>query len=137
MAPPPEGTTLPAVDLDPEAEITPFALLGRLRDGEPVLLVDVRADPGALGFRGATRRTEPGWTPPAGRPTVLFDDDGTTARPLARRLRADGHDAVALFGGLRLYDFSLDPQVVGAERYLEGRLPSPARSDGGFETSRE
>jgi len=50
---------------------------------------------------------------------VLFDDDGTTAVQLAAELIEAGHPRVrALFGGLELYEFSLDPQVVGAETYL-------------------
>ena len=37
----------------------------------------------------------------------------------ARRLQAQGYPRVkALFGGLELYEFSLDPEVVGSETYL-------------------
>ncbi len=103
---------------DPEVEITPFALFRRLRQGEAPLLVDVRPAPSGLSFRGAVRRGAPDWRPPAGRAVVLFDDDGSGAREHARRLRAAGHDVTSLFGGLRLYDFALDPGVVGEERYL-------------------
>lgn len=116
-APPREGA-LPAVELDPEVEITPFALFRRLREGESPLLVDVRPRASGLTFRGAVSGSGPGWRPPGGRPAVLFDDDGESARELARRLRADGHEVASLFGGLRLYDFALDPEVVGEERYL-------------------
>jgi 3-mercaptopyruvate sulfurtransferase SseA len=50
---------------------------------------------------------------------VLFDEDGAAALESARRLQAAGHPRVrALFGGLALWDFSLDPQVVGEETYL-------------------
>jgi hypothetical protein len=50
---------------------------------------------------------------------VLFDDDGNTAVALARELQAAGHARVrALFGGLELYAFALDPEVVGAETFL-------------------
>jgi hypothetical protein len=50
---------------------------------------------------------------------VLVDDDGATAVEVARRLQAAGFPLVrALFGGLQLYEFSLDPQVVGSETYL-------------------
>ncbi len=53
---------------------------------------------------------------------VLFDDDGSAAVELAARLIEAGHSRVrALFGGLELYEFSLDPQVVGAETYLVAR----------------
>jgi len=116
---PPGGTSLPPVDLDPEVEITPYALFRRLREGAPPLLVDVRSVPSGLTFRGAERGNGPGWRPREGRLAVLFDDDGATARELARRLRAEGYDVVSLFGGLRLYDFCLDPQVVGRERHLD------------------
>ena len=53
---------------------------------------------------------------------VLVDDDGAKAVEVARRLQAAGFPRVrALFGGLQLYEFSLDPQVVGSETYLMKR----------------
>jgi hypothetical protein len=59
------------------------------------------------------------WNPPVGRDTVLFDQDGTRAVALASALQANGHSRVrALFGGLELYAFALDPEVVGAETFL-------------------
>ena len=55
---------------------------------------------------------------------VLFDDDGGTAVDLAARWVEAGHPRVrALFGGLELYEFSLDPQVVGTETYLVDAEP--------------
>ena len=53
---------------------------------------------------------------------MLFDVDGTIAPGIARRLQTVGFPRVrSLFGGLELYDFSLDPEVVGDERFLNGR----------------
>jgi hypothetical protein len=50
---------------------------------------------------------------------VLLDDDGATAIEGARHMQAAGWPNVkALFGGLELYEFSLDPEVVGAETFL-------------------
>jgi len=50
---------------------------------------------------------------------VLFDDDGTTAVDGARHMQGAGWPRVkALFGGLDLYEFSLDPEVVGEETFL-------------------
>lgn len=110
---------LPRIDLDPEVEISPQALFRELDEGRAPLLVDVRPGGGGPSFAGAVTWPGEGWEPPLGRDTVLFDHDGTAARELARRLRARGFDRVrSLFGGVRLYDFALDPEVVGAERFL-------------------
>jgi hypothetical protein len=50
---------------------------------------------------------------------VLVDDDGSMTVEIAHRWQAAGYPLVrALFGGLQLYEFSLDPQVVGPETYL-------------------
>ncbi|MDX1643574.1 MAG: hypothetical protein R3244_04350, partial [Thermoanaerobaculia bacterium] len=58
--------------------------------------------------------------PPEGEQVVLFDRDGREAEPIARRLQAAGYDNVKmLFGGLELYEFSLDPEVVGERTYLD------------------
>lgn len=125
---------LPPVSFDPASEISPFELFRRLREGRPTALYDVRppldrpeeaTDEG--GGAGAPRLTFRGAEPFPGKEriapgaeTVLFDDDGVHARSVARRLRAAGRPRVrALFGGLDLYDFALDPRVVGEERYLE------------------
>lgn len=112
---------VPVVEFDARREISPFTLFRRLRDGRTPLLVDVRAQPGERSLRGAVP-----WRadlePPDDRDTVLFDDDGAGALELAARLQADGHARVrALFGGLDLYEFALDPEVVGDETYLERR----------------
>lgn len=110
---------LPRIDLDPAVEISPQALFRDLRDGRPPVLVDVRPGGGQPSFVGARGWPGEAWTPPPDRATVLFDDDGRGARELARRLRRRGHHRVqSLFGGVRLYDFALDPEVVGRERFL-------------------
>ena len=45
--------------------------------------------------------------------------DGTDAEPIVRRLQLAGCETVKmLFGGLELYQFSLDPQVVGDNTFL-------------------
>jgi hypothetical protein len=109
------------IRFDPDLDISPFALFRALKEGREPLLIDVRPAPGRLSFAGALA-AEPGpaWTPPEGSEAVLFDDDGTLAAGMARRLRAAGFSRVrSLFGGLELYDFSLDPAVVGDERFLK------------------
>jgi hypothetical protein len=50
---------------------------------------------------------------------VLIDDDGSEAVRLAAELQAAGFSAVrSLFGGLELYEFSLDPEVVETDTFL-------------------
>jgi rhodanese-related sulfurtransferase len=114
---------------EPELHISPFRLFRRLheaREGraEAPVLLDVREgrEPSpakAPRLRGA--RPLSGTRLPENREVVLIDRDGTEATAEARRLRQAGHRRVrALYGGLDLYDFALDPAVVGAERFLEG-----------------
>lgn len=113
---------VPVVQFDPRLEVSPFTLFRRLAEGSAPLLVDVRPEPGPLTLAGAERHPEAGWEPPADRDVVLFDDDGAAAVARARDLQERGRPRVkALFGGLQLYEFSLDPQVVGEETYLERR----------------
>jgi hypothetical protein len=102
------------LQFDPQVEVSPFALFRALKEGRPPLLVDVRPAPGALSLAGAIPWPGPEWTPPADREVVLFDDDCALAGEIARRYPG----ARSLFGGLELYDFSLDPAVVGEERFL-------------------
>jgi len=110
---------LPPIDLDPEAEVVPQELLHELRGGRPPLLVDVRPGGGSPSFAGAVAWPGDAWEPPADRETVLFDGDGSRARQMAGELRRRGHSRVrSLYGGIRLYDFALDPRVVGEERFL-------------------
>jgi hypothetical protein len=113
-----DGTT-PVVQFDPQLEISPFALFRRLKDGDPPLLLDVRSEAGRLSLQGAVPYPGPDWSPPADRDVVLFDNDGATAVDGARHMQAAGWPRVkALFGGLDLYEFSLDPEVVGEETFL-------------------
>jgi hypothetical protein len=109
----------PVVQFDPQLEISPFALFRRLKDGDPPLLLDVRPAPGRLSLQGAIPYPGAEWSPPADRDVVLLDDDGVTAVDGARHMQAAGWPRVkALFGGLELYEFSLDPDVVGEETFL-------------------
>lgn len=104
---------------DPELEMSPFALFRLMKEGDLPLLVDLRPAPGRLAFRESSPQPEPDWSPPRDRDVVLVDDDGTLALERAAGLRAAGWTNVrALFGGLDLYEFALDPEVVGAERFL-------------------
>jgi hypothetical protein len=110
----------PVVAFEPRLEISPFALFRCLDEGRDVLLIDIRPQ-AASGktLEGAQPLPAGDWQPPAELDVVLFDDDGRAAVELASRLIETGHQRVrALFGGLELYEFSLDPQVVGAETYL-------------------
>lgn len=112
-----EGGT-PVVEFDPRSEVSPYALFRRLKDGPAPMLIDVRPLPAGTSLRDAEPLTAD-WTPPEDREVVLFDEDGAHAVPLARQLQAAGHERVrALFGGLELYEFALDPEVVGAETFL-------------------
>lgn len=113
----------PTIDLDSTVHVSPYALFRWLRTGRPVMLVDVRptaAAHGRLAFDGAVPHPESGWLElPPHRDVVLFDDDGDRATHLARHYHRHGHLRVrSLFGGLSLYDFALDPLVVGRERHL-------------------
>ena len=107
-------------DFDPSIDLSPFALFRRLAAGRPPLLVDLRpAGVAAVTLAGALPYPGEAWRPAGDADVVFFDDDGGAARERARRLQAAGFPGVrALYGGLALYDFSLDPEVVGAERYL-------------------
>jgi hypothetical protein len=112
----------PVLRFDPRTDISPYALFRALKEGRPPRLVDVRAEPGALTLTGAIPWPGPEWMPPAGEDVVLFDEDGADALEIAHRLQAAGFPRVrALFGGLALYDFALDPAVVGAETFLVRR----------------
>jgi hypothetical protein len=107
------------VQFDPQLEVSPFALFRRMKEGQPPLLVDVRSQPGPRTLAGAISYPGAEWSPPADEDVVLFDDDGALAIDGARHMQAAGWPRVkALFGGLELYEFSLDPAVVGEETYL-------------------
>ena len=109
----------PVVQFDLRLEVSAFLVFRRLRDGKiPMILVDVREHPSAYTLEGAIALPE-GWEPPEDKQVVLFDDDGSEAVPLAERFSDAGYSNVkALFGGLELWKFSLDPEVVGEETYL-------------------
>jgi hypothetical protein len=90
----------PVVQFDAQLEISPFVLFRRMKEGKAPVLIDVRPQP-------------------ADEDVVLFDDDGSIAIDGARHMQAGGWSRVkALFGGLELYEFSLDPEVVGEETFL-------------------
>ncbi|HEX3126930.1 MAG TPA: hypothetical protein VH394_06345 [Thermoanaerobaculia bacterium] len=112
----------PVVQFDPLLEVSPFILFRRLKEGQAPLLIDVRHEPGRLTIQGAIPYPGPDWSPPTDQDVVLFDDDGATAIDGARHMQAAGYPRVkALFGGLDLYEFSLDPEVVGQETFLVRR----------------
>jgi rhodanese-related sulfurtransferase len=129
-----DGDADPVVTFDTRVAVSPFDLFRSLREGRAPLLIDLRgeprlggaggaggtADPGRLALRGAEPYPGPGWQPPADREVVLIDDDGRRASEEARRLQDAGFSRVrALFGGLALYEFALDPDVVGEDSWLE------------------
>ncbi|MGH9381847.1 MAG: rhodanese-like domain-containing protein [Thermoanaerobaculia bacterium] len=118
-----DGT--PIVRFDVAIEVSPFDLLRRLGSADPPLLVDARERAGELTLEGAVPWPGTAWTPPDDADTVLFDDDGSRAPAVAVELRRQGHERVrALFGGLELYAFCLDPDIVGTDTYLRRRQPS-------------
>ena len=116
-------------DLDPALQISPYRLFRMLVEGETPILVDLRPSP---------TETLDGARPVAeldavlqgeSEPVILFDEDGVEAVARAHRLQAAGHRGVrALYGGLELYRFALDPKVVGEERFLRSKV---TREDGG------
>ena len=109
----------PVVQFDPMLEVSPFALFRRLKEGDTPLLIDVRPEPGQLTLKGSIPYPGPDWSPPADRDVVLFDENGSIAIDGARHMQAAGYPRVkALFGGLELWEFSLDPEVVGEETFL-------------------
>ncbi|MCL4838346.1 MAG: hypothetical protein KJ058_10335 [Thermoanaerobaculia bacterium] len=109
----------PVVQFDPQVEVSPFLLFRLLREGRAPRLLDVRREPAGATLAGAERIDLASWAPEAGEEAVLFDDDGELAVAAARRLQAAGCAGVrALFGGLELWVFALDPGVVGEETFL-------------------
>lgn len=109
----------PVVQFDALLEVSPFVLFRRLKEGKAPVLIDVRPEPGERTLAGAIPYPGPEWSPPVDEDVVLFDEDGSTAIEGARHMQAGGWPRVkALFGGLELYEFSLDPEVVGEETFL-------------------
>ena len=84
------------------------------------LLIDVRAEPGDLTLEGSRIERGSDWTPDDPEvEIVLFDEDGTLALAEAARLQEAGYSRVkALFGGLELYEFALDPEIVESDTFL-------------------
>lgn len=111
----------PIVQFDADLEVSPFALYRRLKGERPPLLIDGRkvAASGRT-LAGAFPYPDENWTPEDSQADiVVFDEDGTEAVEVALRLRALGcARARILFGGLDLYEFSLDPEIVGTETFL-------------------
>jgi hypothetical protein len=109
----------PVVQFDPRLEISPFALFRRLTEGKGVVLVDVRPGGGSRSLADSIAWEGDDWAPPEDRDVILFDDDGSEAVAITAQLIERGFPRVrALFGGLDLYEFSLDPEVVGEQTFL-------------------
>lgn len=114
-----DGT--PIVQFDATLEISPFALLRRLQSASPPVLIDGRVESDRrLTLAGALPYPGPDWTPEdRDQQIVIFDDRGHEALEMVADLRKRGYEQVRLlFGGLELYEFSLDPEVTGQETYL-------------------
>ncbi len=118
------------IHFDPALEISPYHVFRQLTDGEVPLLVDVRPEPGNRSLVGAIAYPGPDWSPPQNQEVVLFDDDGAIAVEGARHMQAAGWMNVkALFGGLDLWEFALDPAVVGVETFLRRDVPTSGTID--------
>jgi hypothetical protein len=117
-------TEVPAIELIAGLHLSPYELFRKLKEGRAPLLFDLRPEAGESPapvptLLGSRPLADLAFELAPGVPAVLFDDDGRGATRLARELQAAGRTEVrALFGGLRLYDFALDPAVVGDERFL-------------------
>lgn len=115
---------LPDVAFEPERHVSPYELFRLLREGRPPRLWAL-PDTGPVTLEGALPYPAAGPEAPdlaPGEHAVLVDRDGKAALAEIRRLHATHPDLVgrvlALYGGLALYDFCLDPRVVGDHRYL-------------------
>ncbi len=110
----------PVVQFDPMLEVSPFLLFKRLSQDRGPRLVDVRRQPSERTLRGADRATGPEWRPEPDEEVLLFDEDGSEALAWVQTLQGEGFERVKmLFGGLELYEFSLDPEIVGGDTFLE------------------
>lgn len=115
-----DAADVPTVQFDPQLEISPFKLFRDLRDGKAPIIMDVRSGSPAKTIRGAQPSPPGDWEPEPNQVVVLIDDDGSIAVPKAQEFQTRGFARVkALFGGLDLYEFSLDPQILGEDTYLE------------------
>ncbi len=110
----------PVVQFDPRIEVSPFLLFRRLKEDRGPRLIDARSSPTERTIRGAERLPGPDWRPADDEEVVLFDEDGSEALPWVTKLQGEGFERVKmLFGGLDLYEFSLSPEVVGGDTFLE------------------
>ncbi len=107
---------------DHALHIAPVALFDRLRAGTPPLILDLRVGRPTLRLRGAVHWTPTTW--PFGTvEAVLIDDDGAQATQITRALHDGGHNTVrALYGGLRLLDFTLHPAEIRGDRYVSNGM---------------
>lgn len=117
-----ESDGVPVVQFDPGLEISPFIVLRRVRAGQEPMLVDLRERPELAWTLEGARPVGADWRPDdseAERDIILIDDRGTDAVERARALQAEGYGRVrALFGGIELWRFSLDPDIVGEDTLL-------------------
>lgn len=110
----------PIVQFDPRIEVSPFLLFRRLKENRGPRLIDVRQSPTGRTLRGAERLPGADWRPTGDEEILLFDEDGSEALAWVERLQGEGFERVKmLFGGLDLYEFSLSPDVVGDDTFLE------------------
>ena len=111
---------IPTVQFDPQLEISPFKLFRDLRDGRVPMIIDVRKGTPDKTIRGAQPEPSADWNPEANQNVVLIDDDGSLSVPRAQEYHNRGFGRVrALFGGIDLYEFSLDPEVLGEDTFLD------------------
>ncbi|MDY7093861.1 MAG: hypothetical protein SX243_12890 [Acidobacteriota bacterium] len=114
----------PGIEFDPRRHLSPYRLFRWFREGRPLTLLDLRPAPVTLTFAGAQPYRGPQDLPAIGLATggpaiVLFDHDGARAAAALEELPAELRPtARMLFGGIELYEYCLDPAVVGGERYL-------------------
>ncbi|MEM7481760.1 MAG: hypothetical protein AAF481_11350 [Acidobacteriota bacterium] len=105
----PDDLDVPA--FEPDLHIAPTELFRRLADGEELAIYDLREKP-SFTLRGA-HALRPNDHPLPG--AILIDDDGTEATD---RAREEAGNIRALYGGINLYRFALNPAVVG-DRFLK------------------
>ena len=101
-----------------------------MREGRAPVLYDVRERPSGWTLRGALPWPGDDWRPSTEGDVLLVDDDGSIAVPKVEALQELGFERVrALFGGLELYAFSLDPSTLSEETFLERISPSERSID--------
>ena len=121
---------VPTVQFDTQLEISPFKLFRDLKDGRNPIIIDVRSGSPSMTIRGAQPAPPSDWAPEPNQNVVLIDDDGSVAVPKAQEFHNRGFGRVkALFGGLDLYEFSLDPEVLGEDTFLECNPSSEGEDD--------